>query len=75
MACYNPKISPEEELLRRIFGEQISKLDLSHVPNLTFLSCKNSGITELDISSLASLEHFFYDKSSTRLIQRPDQNF
>ena len=54
---------------------QISELDLSYVPNLTELDCDENPLPELDIRPLLSLETLSYDKHSTRLIQRPDQNF
>lgn len=54
---------------------QIPKLDLSYVPNLTKLDCDENPLPELDIRPLLSLETLSYDKHSTRLIQRPDQNF
>lgn len=54
---------------------QLTELDLSHVPNLTYLYCSENHVTELDIRPLLSLETLAYDKRSTRLIQRPDQNF
>lgn len=54
---------------------RLAELDLSHVPNLTRLSCYKNRIAELDIRPLLSLETLKYDKHSTRLIQRPDQNF
>lgn len=56
-------------------NNQLAELDLSHVPNLTWLSCRKNRITELDIRPLLSLQKLDYDAGSTRLIQRPDQNF
>jgi DNA topoisomerase-3 len=42
---------------------------------LTELYCRGNQITQLDIRPLRELRDLRYDVDSTRLIQRPDQNF
>ena len=51
------------------------ELHLSNVPKLTTLRCGGNVFSELDIRPLLSLETLDFDAGSTRLIQRPDQNF
>lgn len=69
-------LSPVPNLTRlSCHKNRIAELDLSHVPNLTSLSCFANRIAELDIRPLLSLQTLSFDNHSTRLIQRPDQNF
>ena len=54
---------------------QLIELDLSHVPLLESLYCKDNPIDKLDIRHLKHLRELTYDRTITRLIQRPDQHF
>lgn len=53
----------------------LSELDLSGTQELRTLWCDGTYLSELDIRPLQHLESLTYDRDSTRLIQRPDQDF
>lgn len=54
---------------------RLTQLDLSCVPRLKTLSCAGNLLSSLDIRPLRELEKLIYDKNTTRLIQRHDQQF
>lgn len=79
--CWDNKIvsldlSAVPQLKDLICGHnQLTRLELSAVPLLIELFCKPNQITELDIRPLQNLKELDYEMDTTRLIQRPDQNF